>query len=161
ARGRPARRRSRAAQAPGSMTRLHLVRHAAFSGVGRNLVGRAPGVTLSDDGLVQARHLAADLASEPIAAVYTSPLDRARETADIIATACSATVEASNAFAEVDFGSWTGADIDALEPERAWRDFNSLRSLTRIPGGELMLETQTRAIVGLLQIQRHHPSGTI
>lgn len=143
------------------MTRLHLVRHAAFSGVGRKLVGRTTGVSLSEDGLIQARHLAADLASEPVTAVYTSPLDRARETADIIAAACSASAVSSDAFAEIDFGSWTGADIDELEPDSTWRDFNTLRSLTRIPGGELMLETQTRAIVGLLEVQRRYPSGTV
>lgn len=143
------------------MTRLHLVRHAAFSGVGRKLVGRTPGVSLSEQGLIQARHLAADLADEPITAIYTSPLERARETADIIAQACGVPAATSDAFAEIDFGNWTGADIDDLEPHTAWRDFNTLRSLTRIPGGELMLETQARAVAGLLDVQRHQPTGTV
>lgn len=143
------------------MTRLHLIRHAAFNGVGRKLVGRTPGVGLSDDGRKQARHLAAAFADEPVTAVHTSPLQRARETADVIAGVCGVFAVPDDAFAELDFGSWTGRDIDELEPHSAWRDFNTLRSLTRIPGGELMLETQTRAVVGLLEIQRRHPSGTV
>lgn len=143
------------------MTRLHLIRHAAFEGVGRLMVGRTAGVSLNDFGRAQARDLSADLAGEPLAAIYTSPLERARETAAVIADAHNLTPVVHEAFAELDLGEWTGTVVEDLESHSAWRDFNTLRSLTRIPGGELMLETQTRAIAGLLEIRRHHQDETV
>src|SRR3954470_232415 len=75
---------ARPAQTPGTgprMTRLWLIRHGAHDWLGRALVGRAPGVTLNFAGHEQARRIAAMLAGEPLAAIYSSPLERARETA--------------------------------------------------------------------------------
>jgi broad specificity phosphatase PhoE len=143
------------------MLRVHLVRHAAFDGVGRLMVGRTPGVSLSDDGRAQARRLASAFADEKLAAVYSSPLERARETAAAIADVHGLTHATCDAFAELDLGDWTGCTVADLESHSAWRDFNTLRSLTRIPAGELMLETQTRAVRGLLEMQRHHDNATI
>lgn len=140
---------------------MHLVRHAAFDGVGRTLTGRTPGVSLNDAGRAQAHALADALAGESIAAVYSSPLERAIETAAIIADAHGLTHHACDAFAELDFGDWTGQRVEDLESHSAWRDFNTLRSLTRIPGGELMLETQARAAAGLLEVQKRHRDATV
>lgn len=143
------------------MMRVHLVRHGAFDGVGRTLAGRATGVRLNAEGRAQASRLAETLAREPITAVYTSPLERARETAEVLAAPHDTRPIPAPAFAEIDFGDWTGSKVGDLEGHSAWRDFNTLRSLTRIPGGELMLETQTRAIAGLLELQRSHINDTI
>lgn len=143
------------------MTRVHLVRHAAFDGVGRILAGRAPGVHLSAAGRAQAQRLAHALAHEPIAAVYTSPLERAQETAMILAGPHGVEPSLAPAFIEVDFGEWTGSDSHDLEVHSVWQDFNTLRSLTRIPGGEHMLETQTRAVAGLLELRHSHEGATI
>lgn len=143
------------------MLRVHLIRHAAFDGVGQRMVGRTPGVSLSESGRAQARVLAETLASQSIAAVYTSPLQRARETAAAIAEPHKLTPITAEAFVELDLGDWTGGNVEDLREDSAWRDFNMLRGLTRIPGGELMLETQTRAIAGLLDIQRQHPDSTV
>lgn len=143
------------------MTRVHLIRHAAFEGVGRIMVGRTEGVSLNELGRAQARDLSEDLAGATLAAVYTSPLERARETAAVIADAHDLTAVVHEAFAELDLGDWTGSAVEDLESHSAWGDFNTLRSLTRIPGGELMLETQTRAIGGLLEIRHDHPDETV
>lgn len=143
------------------MLRLHLVRHAAFDSVGSTIVGRTGSIALNDEGRAQADRLARALAAEPVAAVYTSPLDRARETAVSIAAVHGVTPIESDAFAELDFGEWTGSNIRDLDAHRAWHDFNTLRSLTRIPGGELMLEVQTRAVTGLLDIQRRYDGRTV
>ena len=66
-------------------TTFFLVRHAAHDRVGTVLCGRMPGVDLGDVGLAQAGRLADRLAIEAIAAVQSSPLERARETAEPIA----------------------------------------------------------------------------
>ncbi len=59
------------------MTTFYLIRHATNDQVGWKLAGRAAGLHLNDEGRRQARRLAERLEREPIARVYTSPLERA------------------------------------------------------------------------------------
>lgn len=143
------------------MTTLLLVRHAHTDAVGRSLAGRAAGVALSPDGRVQAARLAARLASETLDAVYTSPLERAVRTAEAIAEPRGLQVAVEDGLTELDFGGWTGARIDTLEPDERWRRFNVFRSGTRIPDGELALEAQVRVVCALLRLRERHPQGTI
>jgi probable phosphoglycerate mutase len=51
---------------------------------------------------------------------------------------------------EIDYGEWTGRTFDDLRSIAQWRDFNSLRSCTRIPGRELMIVVQVR-VLGLME----------
>ena len=67
------------------MTLLLLIRHGANDWVHGRLAGWTPGVHLNDDGRSQAAATAARLATLPIDAIYTSPLDRTVETAQAIA----------------------------------------------------------------------------
>ena len=69
------------------MTLVLLVRHGLTAGTGTVLTGRTPGIPLDDRGREQAAALAARLASVPLDAVVTSPLERCRQTADAIAAA--------------------------------------------------------------------------
>jgi broad specificity phosphatase PhoE len=62
--------------------------------------------------------------------------------------------EAAN---EIDFGEWTGKSFEELEPLPAWRRFNRLRSIARIPGGESMPEAQIRMVSELECMRRRHP----
>ena len=126
-----------------------LVRHAAHDLLGRAIAGRMPGVHLNGEGRRQASLLAEQLARAPIAAVYSSPLERARETAQPIAERLKLPLRIAGEANEVDFGDWTNRDFAALAKLEAWRLFHSFRSGTRIPGGELLIETQAR-IVGLI-----------
>src|SRR5437867_537926 len=71
-------------------TRIHLVRHGKVENPRRIVYGRLPGWRLSEEGRRQALAAAAWLAARGIAAVYTGPLERARETAETIAEACGA-----------------------------------------------------------------------
>lgn len=135
---------------------VHLVRHAAHGLLGRTLTGRMPGVSLSPQGREQAGRLAARLAREPIRAVLTSPLERARETALPIAGALGLDALVEPALDEIDFGAWTGLSFDALEDDSLWRRWNAARGLARPPGGETMLAVQER-MTGLLDglLARH------
>ena len=63
-------------------TLLLLVRHGETPTTGTVLPGRAPGLHLSDRGRVQAERVAERLAGLPVDAVYSSPLERTRETAE-------------------------------------------------------------------------------
>jgi probable phosphoglycerate mutase len=62
---------------------------------------------------------------------------------------------------ELEFGSWLGKPFADLRDCEEWRQFNKLRSLTRAPGGESLLEVQARAWNSLEQIQASHPDGTV
>jgi broad specificity phosphatase PhoE len=127
------------------MTAILLIRHAHWEGVGRVLAGRHEGVRLSPEGAADAARLAAALARIDLAAVYTSPLERARETAAPLARAHGLAPLDEPRLLELDFGSWTGQSIAALETDPAWRRFNQERATARIPDGETMTEAVARA----------------
>jgi probable phosphomutase (TIGR03848 family) len=141
--------------------RALLVRHAQCDGTGSLLAGRLPGISLNARGRAQAQRLAGWLADTPIAAVYTSPLERARQTAAAIAGPHHLTAVCDDAFMEVDFGEWTGRTTAELHDNESWRAFNTVRGTTRIPGGELMLDVQARAVHGLLRLAREHPDDRV
>jgi probable phosphomutase (TIGR03848 family) len=138
------------------LSRVLLIRHARCDETGRRLHGRAPGVRLNGDGERDARDLAARLAGEQLAAVYTSPVERARQTAGPIAGRHQLVPVQVDAFTEIDFGGWTGRTLEDLQSDEEWAAFNSLRSVTRAPAGELMLETQQRAVSALLNLRQRH-----
>jgi broad specificity phosphatase PhoE len=66
------------------MTLVHLVRHGLVDNPRRLVYGRLPGFHLSRDGRAQAEAAARRLNGRPIVALYSSPLERARETAEVI-----------------------------------------------------------------------------
>ena len=100
---------------PTPPTLVLLVRHGKTATTGATLPGRARGLHLSDDGRRQAEAVADRLGRlKQVAAVYASPLERARETADPIARAHRLAVRVEPELNECDFGGWTGAALKAL-----------------------------------------------
>jgi broad specificity phosphatase PhoE len=75
------------------VTRVHLVRHGQVDNPRRVVYGRLPGWHLSDKGRRQAEAVARRLAGRGVSALFSSPLERARETADIIARALDVPVQ--------------------------------------------------------------------
>jgi broad specificity phosphatase PhoE len=142
-------------------TRIVLIRHAHTAAVGQRLVGRLPGVCLSDVGREQLPWLRDTVARWHPEAVYTSPLQRARETADAIASSGALPVRADDRLTEMDFGEWTGrafVDLDAL-PQ--WQQFNTRRSEAQVPGGESARQMQERVVAALDAIVSAHHGRTI
>jgi broad specificity phosphatase PhoE len=137
-------------------TTFFLVRHAAHDRLGRVLCGRMPGVTLGREGRAQGDALAARLAGEGLAAVYASPLERARETAEPIAARAGLAVEILPALDEIDFGSWAGRRFDELHEDPLWAGWNQARHVTRPPEGETALEAQARVLRGLEDLRTRH-----
>ena len=128
-----------------SDTTLILVRHAAHGLLGHVLAGRMPGVGLSAEGHAQAAALSDALARAPVRAVWTSPLQRAAETAAPIAARHGLVPVIDPALTEVDFGTWTGQPFDALHGP-AWDAWNTNRAMAVPPAGESMLAAQARAV---------------
>ena len=132
-----------------------LVRHAAHDNVGDFLAGRVPGVLLGGAGLAQARRLGERMSTENVGAIYASPRERTRQTAEAIASACHlAEPKIEAALDEVDFGPWSGRTFGDLDSDPLWRKWNTMRSLTRAPGGETMLDVQRRALALMEAISR-------
>lgn len=139
-----------------AMTRLLLVRHANTDANGKRLAGRSEGIALNEEGRVQAQWLAARLAVLPVSAIYSSPLQRAMETAEAIATLVGRDVEPREEFLEIEFGEWTGLDFNALSRDARFERFNRFRSSADVPGGESMLQVQARMIDGLSRVRARH-----
>lgn len=143
------------------MTRFYLVRHASHDLLGRVLAGRMPGVHLNARGRREADWLRERFQSVPVDALVTSPLERSLETAGPIATALGLAPEIEPALGEMSFGEWTGRSFEELEAVPAWRAFNTCRSVTPVPGGETMLQTQVRAVAALERQRERHSNGAV
>lgn len=142
-------------------TTILLIRHGLNPLVGRALAGRTPGVHLSDEGQAQARALAERLSTVPIRAIYSSPLERARETAEPLASALGLEVRMLVDAVEFGIGDWTGRTFAELEGDPHWRAFNTFRSATRPPSGETALEVQARMVRGIERICTDHPGEMV
>jgi probable phosphomutase (TIGR03848 family) len=140
---------------------LLLVRHGLTDETGRRLSGRLQGVHLNGTGRSQARALAERLAVLPLAAIYSSPLERALETAGPLAEGQGLEPEVREDLAEVDFGEWTGLWMEELAGRPEWQAYNARRRSTRPPGGESMAEVQARAVAALEQIRERHRGSLV
>jgi broad specificity phosphatase PhoE len=143
------------------MTTFLLIRHALCDPVGKAIAGRTPGVHLNVPGLAQAEALATRVGSLPISAIYSSPLERALETAEPLAHRLQVRVSSLAGLNEVDFGDWTGLTLAALAEIPAWREFNMRRSTTRIPNGEIISEVVDRVSEELDRLRRKHESELV
>ena len=143
------------------MTTFYLVRHGSCAGLGETIWGRTPGIFLNDTGKAEAQQLAERFREIKLDAVYSSPLERAHQTAEAIASATKLEIQPAEAFNEIDFGEWSGKSFEALSRDNRWQQFNTQRSVRRIPGGELFLEAQTRAVAEVERLTAHHRAGRV
>lgn len=145
-------------------TMVLFVRHGQTPTTGAVLPGRAPGLHLSDRGREQAEQAAARIAAlgaDRIAAVYSSPMERARETAAPIARAVGRRVRVLDSLNECDFGRWTGRRLSDLRRRRDWRQVQRTPSSFRFPGGESFAEMQTRMTHAVQSLTTRHPGSTV
>jgi len=143
------------------VTVFHLLRHGEHVLRGRVVAGRAPGVGLSAHGRAEIAAVADRLADEKVEALYSSPLQRTRESAEILSERLDLPIHYREDLIELDFGEWTGLTFDAVRADERWRLWNTCRSIATIPGGESMREVQERAVEGLLKLHRIHSDGAI
>jgi probable phosphomutase (TIGR03848 family) len=143
------------------MTTFYLIRHATNDWLARGMAGRQPGVHLNAEGRQQAEWIAERLKSAEVQRLYSSPLERAQETAAPLAEMLGLEVEICEGFHEVDCGDWTGKTFRELSAVPEWEIWNRFRSGNQIPNGETMSAVQTRIIEALMQISRRYRDGVI
>ena len=121
----------------------------------------AQDVPLSELGRRQAEALAGAFGRRRIAAVYSSPLLRARHTAELVAAAVRAPLRNVDDLRELSLGEWEGCTVEEVQarpgnPYACWvRD--PVASLP--PGGEPLADVQGRVVRALADIERAHPNG--
>src|SRR6185437_4753823 len=128
------------------MALIALVRHGAVNAPSGVLWGRSPGLHLSEAGIAQAYALAKRFETEPVETIWTSPLERARETAAILARRLNRPVEVDQRLNEIDYGVWSGCSLAELAVDSTWDAFHCGKCRDRIPGGEAMAQAQHRML---------------
>jgi probable phosphomutase (TIGR03848 family) len=139
------------------MPLLLLIRHGENNYVKTGkLAGRIPGVHLNERGQGQAQALGEALLDVPIKAIYSSPLERAMETAAPIAESHKLKIVQEPDLMDTDIGKWQGRSWKLLALKREWKIVQNAPSRFRFPEGESFPECQLR-IVNVLErvIQTH------
>jgi probable phosphoglycerate mutase len=140
------------------------VRHGQTPTTGVELYGRKPGVHLSDVGADQAKKVGqriAGMGKQRIAAIYASPLERTKETAQAISKELGVTVKRDRGLIELDVGDWTGRKLSHLRKLKAWSSVQKYPSGFRFPNGESFLEMQTRIAEATSRLVAKHPGETV
>ncbi len=143
------------------MTDLLLIRHATNDWVGDRLAGWTPGVHLNEPGRSQATSLADRLAAWPLRAIYSSPLERAVETAQAVAGRHGLDVMIEEGVGESRYGDWTGQSIEDLAKTPEWLQVQFTPGLARFPNGESLGEMQARAVAAVERLRRLHPASVM
>ena len=144
------------------MSRLLLVRHGKIKEGARGYHGHSQ-VGLSPEGVLQAEMLRDRLAGEKIDAIYSSDLDRARLTAEIIASVHLVGVVVCQELRELDFGEIEGMTFEEVEkryPETA-RLWSGEDLDVGAPGGENLRQLASRVQRFMGRLQRHSSEETI
>ena len=133
------------------MSTVLLVRHGLTAMTGPVLAGRTPGVHLDERGQQQATALGQRLATLPLAAIVTSPLERCVETAEAIrdSQATAPGWHVDDRLTECGYGDWTGRPLKELAKDPLWKVVQAQPSAVKFPGGEGLAEMATRAVAAV------------
>jgi len=145
------------------MPTLLLIRHGENDYVKTGkLAGRLPGVHLNQRGQDQARALGEALKDVSLKAVYSSPLERAMETANPIASARKLQIIQESDLMDADIGKWQGKSWKVLSLTKVWKIVQHSPSRFRFPEGESFPEMQTRIASALERIiKKHKPQDIV
>jgi alpha-ribazole phosphatase len=147
-------------------TRLVLVRHVEASGSMKGRVYGALDVPLSREARRQAEQLAEALDGVDLAAVYTSPLRRARDTAAPISERHGLSAQILDDLREIDFGELEGEPYEDLErrrPElfRSWTEWVADPTGVEFPGGESFPALRRRVLAASEEIRQRHQGSAV
>jgi probable phosphoglycerate mutase len=139
------------------MPLLLLIRHGEndFVKTGK-LPGQIEGIHLNERGQKQAQALGYGLKEVPIKAIYSSPLERAMETAEPIALARSLQIIPEPALRDANVGRWQGKSLKTLRLTNAWKIVQHSPSRFTFPEGESFVSVQTRIVNALEGIAKKH-----
>jgi len=144
------------------MPTLLLIRHGENDYLKKNKIpGRLPGIHLNTRGRQQAAELARTLSPLPIKALYSSPLERAVETAEPLSQSLGLEIQLRPDLTDTDVGAWEGRSWKVLGRTRLWKVIQETPSQFQFPGGETFVQTQLRIVRTLDAIARAHTDELI
>jgi probable phosphomutase (TIGR03848 family) len=151
------------------MATVILLRHGrTTANTGGVLAGWTPGVQLDETGAAQVQAVAARLATVPLAAVVSSPLERCRQTAAAVVAGRSADgrpveVQPDDRLGEARYGDWTGRPIKELVKDPLWKVVQQHPSAAVFPGpeGEGLAQTQARAVAAVREWNARLGTGAV
>lgn len=146
----------------GVTARIILIRHGEPEAAAKGRCYGKLDVGLSERGKTQIESIALKIAEFEIAAIYSSPQVRARESARVIAQKCGLFVEIENDFAELDFGDFEGLAYDEVErrfPE-IYRKWMTAPTEVEFPNGESFAQMQARVLRAANNLRQRHEGET-
>jgi broad specificity phosphatase PhoE len=146
-----------------SRLRVFVVRHGETEWVRERRFAGSRDIPLTEVGRDQCGAVARALSGSTVAAVYASPLERARVSAEVIAEPHRLPVRIAPAFSEMSFGSWEGLtrdEVRARYPD-AWAQWRLAPHLIEPAGGETVPGVAARVTAGIRALQDAHDSQTI
>ena len=153
-------------QKPPPETLLVLVRHGSTPTTGKEMPEAPPGPPLSEAGIEEAEHAASHLAAwrshwPPLERIYSSPLQRARETAAILAKVLDLPVEEMAELVDCDAGEWAGQDLKQLAKKPEWATVLHNPSSFCFPGGEPLAAMAARAVAAARALAARHQGQSV
>jgi len=145
------------------MTELTLVRHGETIWHAEHRYAGSSDIPLTPRGRLQAQELAECLAHTGLDAIHTSPLIRARDTAEAVGRAAGLTVHTDARLTELDFGAaegLTGAEMTERF-DTARQDFVRDPVTHHLPGGEDPRRAVRRMTACLTELTAQHPDGRV
>ena len=146
-----------------SVMRLFVLRHGETEWSRTRRFTGARDIELTVRGQQQAEAASAALASLTIHAVYASPLERARTSAEVVAKPHRRTVQPDARFAEMRFGDWEGLTRDeaAAATPGLYDDWRRAPGTVMPPGGEPLSAVVTRVAEGIADLRARHSDETV
>jgi len=120
-----------------------------------------PGIDLNDEGRAQAEAAARELAGVRMKAVYSSPIERCHQTAEIVAAPHKLAVLTDDSLGEVEYGTWTNRSLKSLMRTKLWTTVQRWPSAMRFPEGETLRAVQSRAVDVIETIRARHPKQNV
>jgi probable phosphoglycerate mutase len=142
------------------MTIIYLIRHGDNELLGKRMPGWMPDVHLNQEGRAQARAVAELLSDRSFKAIYSSPLERALETAQPLAERLDMQVIPRPGLGELKVGSWEGKTFKQLRRRKLWPLVQRVPSLVQFPEGETFRDAQTRVAAELEELRSSHSRKT-
>jgi probable phosphoglycerate mutase len=139
------------------MTTLYLIRHAENDFMRQHkLAGWLPDIHLNDRGRAQADALVPAFHGLRLQALYSSPLERAVETAAPLAHAHDLAVHRRAGLGEIRYGRWQGQPLSRLRRLKLWSQVQATPSRVTLPDGESFRQAQARIVDELERILAQH-----
>ncbi len=144
-------------------THIFLIRHPESEWNRRARYAGQRDISLSPLGLQQGQELARRFEGEPLDAIYSSPLQRARKVAEAIAQRQELPVELDDSFLEICHGLWEGLTVGEVAASfpTEYAQWHAEPHRVVMPRGESLAEVRQRAATAFRRIVAKHPDGTV